>query len=354
MIESLPTQSPIQKILSTLSRFGLDGFLLALISMIFLAWLWPPAGIQTGIFSLKEAANLGVSLIFFFYGLRLSPEKLKSGLANWRLHLVVQISTFLVFPLIMLAIIYFFKGKSNELLWLGVFYVAALPSTVSSSVVMVSIAKGNVPSAIFNASISSLIGVFITPLWMGLFLATSATSFDLSSVIVKLIIQVLVPVVLGILLHKKFGWFADQHKKGLRLFDQSIILLIIYTSFCESFGSHLFSGFSILTLLTLGFSMMGLFFFMFFLIRMICKLFNFNREDSITAIFCGSKKSLVHGTVMSKVLFHNTPGVGIIILPLMMYHALQLMAASIIAQAMSRQVVDNADYKSALARPTSQ
>jgi len=342
MNEPLNRQSPFQKVLDKISRFGLDGFLLALIAMIFLAWLWPPAGIQKGIFSLKEAANIGVSLIFFFYGLRLSPDKLKSGLSNWRLHLVVQISTFLVFPLIMLAIIYFFGDKQNELLWLGVFYVAALPSTVSSSVVMVSIAKGNVPSAIFNASISSLIGVFITPLWMGLFLKTSTGNFDLGSVIVKLIIQVLVPVVLGILLHQKFGWFAEKHKKGLRLFDQSIILLIIYTSFCESFGSHLFSGFSMLTLFVIGASMMALFFFMFFLIRGICKLFNFNREDSITAIFCGSKKSLVHGTVMSKVLFHNTAGVGIIILPLMMYHALQLMAASIIAQGMSRQVIEKA------------
>jgi sodium/bile acid cotransporter 7 len=166
---------------------------------------------------------------------------------------------------------------------------------------------------------------------------------DLSSVIVKLIIQVLVPVVLGILLHHRFGWFADKHKKRLRVFDQSIILLIIYTSFCESFASHLFSGISVSTLFLLGVSMISLFIFMFLLIRMICKLFRFNREDSITALFCGSKKSLVHGTVMSKVLFQQTPGVGIIILPLMMYHALQLMAASIIAQSMARQLDDNVD-----------
>ena len=313
--------------------------------MIFLAWLWPEAGIQKGIFSLKEVANLGISLIFFFYGLRLSPEKLKSGLSNWRLHLVVQVSTFLVFPLIMLLVIYFFADNHSDLLWIGVFYVAALPSTVSSSVVMVSIAKGNVPSAIFNASISSLIGVFITPIWMGLYLSTNSgsASMDLSSVIVKLIIQVLVPVVLGILLHHKFGWFAEKNKKRLRLFDQSIILLIIYTSFCESFASNLFSGFSVSTLFVLGVSMISLFIFMFLLIRMICKLFRFNREDSITALFCGSKKSLVHGTVMSKVLFQQTPGVGIIILPLMMYHALQLMAASIIAQSMARQLDDNVD-----------
>ena len=341
--ETLKWKDHFQKVKNKISGFGLDGFLLGLISMIFLAWLWPVAGIQKGIFSLKEAANFGVSLIFFFYGLRLSPEKLKSGLSNWRLHLVVQISTFLVFPLLMLLVIYLFADNHSDLIWVGIFYVAALPSTVSSSVVMVSIAKGNVPSAIFNASISSLLGVFITPVWMGLYLSTNSgsASMDLSSVIIKLIIQVLVPVVLGILLHHRFGWFADKHKKRLRLFDQSIILLIIYTSFCESFASNLFDGFSVSTLFILGISMISLFIFMFLLIRMICKLFRFNREDSITALFCGSKKSLVHGTVMSKVLFQQTAGVGIIILPLMMYHALQLMAASIIAQRMSRQIDDN-------------
>ena len=340
--KTLKWKHHLQIVKDKLSRFGLDGFLLGLISMIFLAWLWPAAGIQNGIFSLKEAANFGVSLIFLFYGLRLSPDKLKSGLSNWRLHLVVQVSTFLVFPLIMLLVIFLFARNHSDLLWVGVFYVAALPSTVSSSVVMVSIAKGNVPSAIFNASISSLIGVFITPLWMGLYLSTNSGSgsMDLSSVIVKLIIQVLVPVVLGILLHHKYGWFAEKNKKRLRLFDQSIILLIIYTSFCESFASKLFSGFSISTLFILGISMISLFLIMFLLIRMICRLFNFNREDSITAVFCGSKKSLVHGTVMSKVLFQQTAGVGIIILPLMIYHALQLMAASIIAQSMSRQLVE--------------
>jgi len=202
---------------------------------------------------------------------------------------------------------------------------------------MVSIAGGNIPAAIFNASISALIGVFITPLWMGIVLAKSSQGFDLTDVIIKLIIQVLVPVTLGIILHFKFGSFAEKHRKTMRYFDQSVILLIIYTAFCESFAKHMFSEHGASDILILGFCMISLFLFVYGIISVVSRFMHFNREDSITAVFCGSKKSLVHGTVMSKVLFPNAAAAGIILLPLMMYHALQLMAASIIAQSMARK-----------------
>jgi solute carrier family 10 (sodium/bile acid cotransporter), member 7 len=327
----------LPRVAAQAARIGLDWFMLALIGMIALAYLFPEFGVDREPLSLGEVANFGVSLIFFFYGLRLSPEKLKSGLSSWRLHVVVQLSTFVLFPLLILPLHTLFEGGENELLWLGTFYLAALPSTVSSSVVMVSIAGGNIPAAIFNASISSLIGIFITPLWMGLFLTTSAEGFDIWSVMGKLVLQVLLPVVLGIVLHRYWGGFAERNKKKLRIFDQSIILLIVYTSFCESFARRMFSGYSFIDLLTLGAAMVALFFMVYGLTHLISRLLGFNREDRITAIFCGSKKSLVHGTVMSKVLFPNANMVGIILLPIMMYHALQLLATSIIAQASARK-----------------
>lgn len=318
-------------------KVGLDWFILAIIGMIAFASIWPTPGIQKGFFSLKSIAGYGVSLIFFFYGLRLSPQKLREGLGNWRLHMVVQLSTFVLFPIILLVLKRYFGSNGNELFWLGAFYVAALPSTVSSSVVMVSIAGGNISAAIFNASISSLIGVFITPLWMGIVLTSTTQGFDLTDVVIKLIIQVLVPVTLGITLNHRFGFLADKYRKKLRYFDQMVILLIIYTAFCESFSKHMFSDHGMADIVILGLCMIALFFFMYGIISLISKLMGFNREDNITAVFCGSKKSLVHGTVMSKVLFPNAAAAGIILLPLMIYHALQLMAASIIAQSMARK-----------------
>ena len=320
-----------------LKRIGLDAFILALLAVIILAYFFPELGVEESRLPLNEIATYGVSVIFFFYGLRLSPAKLWADLSNWRLHLVVQLSTFVLFPLLALAGNNLFSNAQNEWLWLGAFYLAVLPSTVSSSVVMVSIAGGNLPAAIFNASISSLLGVFITPLWMGFFMQSSNGTFDFWPVIGKLTIQVLIPVMLGILLHGRYGTFAEKNRQRLRLFDQSIILLIVFTSFCESFARNIFKDFSLLDILLLSFYLTSFFFLVFGLIYLVTRLLGFTPEDRITALFCGSKKSLVHGTVMSKVLFPATDLAGIILLPLMLYHALQLIAASILAQSMARR-----------------
>ena len=147
----------------------------------------------------------------------------------------------------------------------------------------------------------------------------------------------MLPVVLGILLHSKWGTFAEHHRKKLRYFDQTIILLIVYTSFCESFAKKMFEGYSALFLIELGAAMIALFYLVYGIVYAASKLLKFNREDKITAMFCGSKKSLVHGTVMSKVLFAGSPYIGIVLLPIMMYHALQLVMVSIIAQKMVRK-----------------
>ncbi|UTA68340.1 bile acid:sodium symporter family protein [Emticicia sp. 21SJ11W-3] len=322
----------MNKISNFFSRIGLDWFLGAIILMVVLAYYFPSFGIMQEPFSLEELANYGVSGIFFFYGLKLSIDKLKKGLANWKMHLVIQLTTFVLFPLIALLVKPLFKGADTESLWLGIFYLAALPSTVSSSVVMVSMANGNVPSAIFNASISSLIGLFMTPLWVGIFVAADTGGFDTQSIVIKLCLQVLLPLVIGLLLNKRLGWLADKHKTALKNFDQSIILVIIYTSFCKSFALNLFRDLSFIELILLMAGLLGLFFSVIIITRFIAKLLGFDMADTITVMFCGSKKSLVHGTVMSKVLFTQSSIIGIILLPLMVYHALQLIAASIMAQ----------------------
>lgn len=228
---STPTLS-FSTLRATAAKVGLDWFILALIGMIGLAYFLPQPGNYEGPISLGKVTTYGVSLIFFFYGLKLSPEKMKAGLTNWRLHITIHTTTFVLFPALIYSTRLLFPDVDNNMLWLGVFFVASLPSTVSSSVVMVSIAGGNIPAAIFNASISSLIGVFITPLWMSLVLTATEADYALGDVIVKLLFQVILPVVLGILLHKRLGGFVAKHGMKLRYFDQIIILLIIYVSFC--------------------------------------------------------------------------------------------------------------------------
>ncbi|MBX2925496.1 MAG: bile acid:sodium symporter [Chitinophagaceae bacterium] len=321
-------------IFSILKRAGIDGFQLAIIVAVIAAWLLPQPGIAKGSFSLEALSSHGLSFIFFFYGLKLSLHKLRSELVNWRMHMIVHLSTFVLFPLIGLLIMPLFRGESH-IVWLGIFYLCALPSTVSSSVVMVSIAGGNLPAAIFNASLSTLAGIFITPLWMLPVLEAGGGSLHPGDIMLKLFLQVLLPVTIGLLLNQKLGWFADKYKKQLRFFDQGVIVLIIYTAFCHAFYEKAFAGFSLYTILMIAAGMSALFFLVLMLLKKLCGVLKFNRRDSITVLFCGSKKSLVHGTVMSKVLFPASAEVSVILLPLMIYHALQLIFVSVIAQKMA-------------------
>jgi len=314
----------------------IDKFVLAIILVVAVAWAFPQWGSENSKVPLDAIGSVGVSLIFFFYGLKLSPDKIRSGLRNWRLHLLVQLSTFVLFPLIIIAF-YPLAGAAHYELWLAFLFLAALPSTVSSSVVMVSIAKGNLPAAIFNASISGLIGIAVTPLWMGLFLQNMATGFDLGHIYLKLLIEILLPVVLGIVLQRYLHDYTVRFNRYLTLFDKSVILLIIYKSFAESFEKKIFSTVSWADLLLIAFAVTALFFMVYFLTGWLARYMKFNRGDQITAQFCGTKKSLVHGTVFSKVLFPASMPMGIILLPLMLFHALQIFIISIIAGQLSRK-----------------
>ncbi len=309
----------------------IDKFVLAIIGVVLLAYLFPQWGAKSSPVPLGLIGSLGIALIFFFYGLKLHPDKIKSGLKNWKLHVVVQLSTFLLFPLIVLIFKPLIHSEHSEMIWLAFLFLAALPSTVSSSVVMVSIANGNIPAAIFNASISGLIGIAITPLWMGLFLQQSASDFDLGAIYLKLLTEILLPVVLGLLLQRFLGKYTAKYNKQLTLFDKSVILLIIYKSFSESFEEKVFTTVRIIDLLLIFAADILLFFGIYYLIGFIVQKLQFNKEDQITAQFCGTKKSLVHGTIFSKILFPPTMATGVILLPLMLFHAAQIFIISIIA-----------------------
>lgn len=327
----------MHRLLSSLSRVGLNGFFLLIVAMVGLAWLFPEAGSASSPLHLKQVGQVGVAFIFFFYGLKLDPEKLRAGIGHWKMHLLIQSTTFLIFPAVILLLRSIFYTPGSDLLWTGAFYLAVLPSTVSSSVVMVSIAGGNISAAIFNASISSLIGIFLTPIWMNLVVSSSSLpASDLSGVILDLCLQVLLPVVAGLALHRRIGFVAERFRSELRYFDQAIILLIVFRAFSDSFLNNMFDGYSLMELVALSALMLLLFFFMLAVMQVLSVRLGLSREDRITVLFCGSKKSLVQGAVMGQVLFPEATAFGIVLLPIMLYHALQLLAGSILAQRMAR------------------
>jgi len=323
---------------SAIRKYLPDGFIAGILLMILLARLVPGIGHDGSFIELSMLIKGGIALLFFFYGLKLSPEKLKNDLSNWRLHLLIQLITFLVFPLLLLMFYPVFKGSDREILWLAVFFLAALPSTVSSSVVMVSIAGGNIPSAIFNASISGVIGIILTPAWMGIFLDQQAESFAFGEVIRDLVIQILIPVAIGLLMHRYWGSWADRNKKRISLFDKSVILAIVYRSFSDSFLNGIFSSIPMHSLLVLSICVIALFFAVFEGTKMLTNLLQFNREDRITVLFCGSKKSLVHGSVMVGVLFAGSTMGSLFLVPVMIYHAFQLFYISVVARRYNKEL----------------
>ncbi len=304
------------------------GFILAIFIAIGVAYLFPQ-GIE--ILPLKTITDIGIGLIFFFYGLKLAPAEFKAGFLNYKVHLVIHITTFIVFPLLCLACLPLFDEGLRSDLWIALFFLGTLPSTVSSSVVMVALAKGNLPTAIFNASLSGLIGIVATPLWIG-FILEKTTNFDFLEVLQKLCLQIIVPLAIGLFLQRYLGVLARKYGKQLSLFDKTTIVLIIYSSFSNSFTSDLFNTVAIEELLKMTGIVLVLFFFIYFGLGFFSNLIGFDTEDKIAAQFCGTKKSLVHGSVMVKVIFGNAASSGLLLLPIMIYHSVQLILVAWFAE----------------------
>ena len=327
----------INKLAKTLKKVGINGFLLGLFAAIFLAWLFPFAGSNQSPVPWKPIINVGIGLVFFLYGVKLDPAQLKVGLKNWKLHVLIQLTTFVVFPLLVLAIVPYLSWIDEDFR-LGITYLSVLPSTVSASVVMVSIANGNIPGAIFNASISSLLGVVITPFWMGFLVDSTDVQMDFLPTLGELSIKVLLPVIVGIFLHSWLFPKIEKHLSALKYIDQTVIMIIVFTSFAQSFSQDVFSPYKSSVLLEIGATMLALFFLVWLVIEILCRLLRFSWEDRVTALFCGSKKSLVQGVVIGKVIFPDPATLGLVLLPLMLYHIQQLIAGSIIASRFSKKI----------------
>ncbi|MEH6679259.1 MAG: bile acid:sodium symporter family protein [Sediminicola sp.] len=320
----------------SLPKSSFNGFIPSLLLAVCAAYIFPDGA---ALLRLGKVTDIGIGLIFFFYGLKLSPSSFRADIRNYRLHLLIHLSTFVLFPLLVLPFKPLMVGETASLLWVGMFFLAVLPSTVSSSVVMVSLAKGNIPAAIFNASISGLLGIVATPLWLGLVVADVA-GVPWEAVVVKLLVQIVLPLGIGILLHRRFGASAIKHGKSIGLFDKSIIVLIVYASFSQSFKSKILSGLQMIDLFLLLGAVLSLLFLVMFCVNRLALKMRFTDKDRITAIFCGSKKSLVHGSVMAKIMFGHSAHASIYLLPIMLYHISQLLIVAVIAQRFGKRPME--------------
>ncbi|MBB5411008.1 sodium/bile acid cotransporter 7 [Paraburkholderia sp. RAU6.4a] len=312
-------------------KFLPDNFTLCLVGTVILASFLPVHG-QAAV-GFNWVTNIAVGLLFFLHGAKLSREAIIAGATHWRLHLVVLLSTFALFPLLGLALKPVLSPLVTPSLYAGVLFLCTLPSTVQSSIAFTSIAKGNVPAAVCSASASSLLGIFFTPALVSVIVTNQAASGGASPwhTIGNIVLQLLVPFVAGQLLRPLIGKWIEKNRGVLKFVDQGSILLVVYGAFSEAVTEGLWhtiplsalGGLVVVSAVLLALALAVTIF--------ASKRLGFSRADQITIIFCGSKKSLAAGVPMAKVIFASH-AVGAVVLPLMLFHQIQLMVCAALAQ----------------------
>lgn len=305
-----------------------DGFTLALVFVVIVATLLPCQGLSERVF--KLLAIFAIAALFFLQGARLSREAVLAGIIHWRLHLLILAATFVLFPILGLALHAIAPGLLNQPLWLGVLFVCALPSTVQSSIAFTSIGQGNVPAAICAATASNLIGIFLTPLLVALLMQLHGGGISLDEV-GKIVLQLLLPFIAGQVLRRWIGGWAQRNRKILALTDRSSILLVVYVAFSEAVVHgiwHQLPPERFLVLIAINAVLLGA---VLMATTFGSRALGFSTADEVAIVFCGSKKTLASGIPMANVLFAG-PTVGMTVLPLMIFHQMQLMVCAGLAR----------------------
>ncbi len=313
--------------LRSLATFRPDNFTLAIVATVALASLLPAVGQAAEV--VHVATILAIALLFFLHGARLSREAALAGALHWRLHLIVLCATFVLFPLLGLVLRHALGGVLPDSLLVGVLFLCLLPSTVQSSIAFTSIAHGNVAAAVCSASLSNFVGIFLTPALVALLMnLKGGVSFDAVGAIV---LQLLAPFLAGHFLRPWIGAFVARHRAGLGFVDRGSILLVVYLAFSEAVLNGIWHviGFADLVKLLLVCAL--LLAIVLGVTVLAARRLGFKRADEIVIVFCGSKKSLASGVPMAGVLFPLAQ-VGMVVLPLMLFHQIQLMVCAALAR----------------------
>jgi sodium/bile acid cotransporter 7 len=305
----------------------IDGFLAAILLTVGFASLVPARGHAA--VSVSWLTDAAIALLFFMHGARLSPQVALLGARHWRLHTMVFLSTFVLFPLLGLSAHFLAPALLSAPLWAGLILLTALPSTVQASIAFTSVAGGNVPSALCSASASNLLGVFLTPLIAGFLLTGHGADLSARSVF-AIFVQLLVPFVAGQLLRPWLGAYVTRNARALKCVDYGSILLIVYSAFSQGVVNGIWHQIDAIQLVRLALVDAALLGAVITILTFASRQLGFSRPDEITIVFCGSKKSLASGLPIANVLFAGH--VGLVIIPLMVFHQIQLMVCASLAR----------------------
>lgn len=315
-----------------------DTFILALVATLLAATFFPASGVAAEVVS--TLAGAAVVVLFFFVGCKLPSRAILDAVIHWRLHAVILASTFVAFPIMILGLHKIVPTVLDPALWTGFFFLAVLPSTVQSSIALTSIARGNVASAVASASVSQVLGVFITPVLFGLIVGSSVTATTQGN-FGKIAMQILLPFIIGHLSRPLLKDWVERYKKYIGLTDRLTILLAVFSAFSSAVLEGIWQRLpprSLLAVVAMSCIVLGLALALTALAARVC---GFPIGDRIAVIFCGTKKSLVQGVPMARVMFSG-PDAGLILLPIMIFHQLQLMICSAIARKFAMRDDENA------------
>lgn len=328
-------KNKIEGIGCMLKLLAIDRFTLLLFLMVILASFFPVSGQGAQAFSLLT--TVAIAILFFLHGAKLSRQAVVEGIMHWKLHSLVFVFTFALFPVLgWLAKPILVPLLGQELYW-GFLFMCFLPSTVQSSIAFTSVARGNVAAAVCSASFSNIIGMFITPVLVAFFiLGQSQHGFDPTQSIIQITLLLLVPFILGQLLRPYVFPLMKKMPKVVKVFDQGSILMVVYGAFSSAVVAGLWNQVSWTTLLLLILACSVLLTVVMLLALYIPRAMGFNPADQRTIFFCASKKTLASGVPMAQILFIGQP-LGMIVLPIMIFHQIQLMVCGIIANYWSKK-----------------
>jgi sodium/bile acid cotransporter 7 len=327
-----------------------NGFIIALVGAVTLAFLFPAPGAKGGWLHPEVSNNAGVALILFLQGLSMAVERMKAGAGNWRLYVIVQGFTFLVFPLVGLlfhAATRFIWPDEPSALRDGFLYLCLLPSTISTSIVLTSVARGNTPGALFNAALSNILGVILTPLLVRLLMQASGQAGSFAPLLIKITLLTLVPFVIGMGVRPLVRSWVDANRRWVNILSSGVILFIVYTAFCDSVEEKVWQHYGIgLTLEVLA-AVAVLFTTVSLMVWAASRMARLNREDFIAALFCSVKKTLAIGVPLAQLIFGAKADLGLILLPIMFYHPFQLFVCGLLANRFARRETQPAEPVSA-------
>lgn len=324
-----------------MKSFPIDRFLLLIIGAVITASVFPCSG-QGKIF-FDELTNAAIALLFFMHGAKLDLRSIVDAFLHWRLHLLIFITTFFVFPLIGFGLQFLPNSILPENIAIGFLFLCTLPATVQSAIAFTSMAKGNVAAAICSASASTLLGVFLTPLLITLLMQTDVSeALPIWNSIKTIIIKLVIPFVLGCIARFWIKNWIHKHKKIINKIDRVSVLLVVYVAFSDAVVHGIWHQIDLYSFFIIIFFSIVLLAMILVFTTYMAKWLKFNKADEITIVFCGSKKSLVSGIPIASILFPAAT-VGVIVLPLMLFHQIQLMVCSYLAMRYAKQQENKAE-----------